>query len=154
MPTIPSPRDGPPTSRSSSAKSFNRSPGRTYSMSRLDQLSQPRKIRELDTLVEQKNNQQNQTYNASQNFGSNSMSRSMSHLAATGSSKYLKRSDNSRSMSTLPGVTVPRQTRAEKLRKKAREQQSQQTQGKIGNCLLNSTTKIFKKSLITKYFFP
>ncbi|XP_044015961.1 calponin homology domain-containing protein DDB_G0272472 isoform X21 [Aphidius gifuensis] len=27
MPTIPSPRDGPPTSRSSSAKAFNRSPG-------------------------------------------------------------------------------------------------------------------------------
>ncbi|XP_044015942.1 MAP7 domain-containing protein 2 isoform X4 [Aphidius gifuensis] len=142
MPTIPSPRDGPPTSRSSSAKAFNRSPGRTYSMSRLDQLSQPRKIRELDTLVEQKNNQQNQTYNGNQNFGSNSMSRSMSHLAATGSSKYLKRSDNSRSMSTLPGVTVPRQTRAEKLRKKAREQQSQQTQGvRSGEVTPNSPSR-------------
>ncbi|XP_076394175.1 uncharacterized protein LOC100883133 isoform X3 [Megachile rotundata] len=121
MPTIPSPRDGPPSSgRSSSAKAFTRSPGRTYSMSRLDQLAQPRKRpTELSTLTEQQ----------SQPLSASSMSRSMSHLAASGG-KSLKRSDNSRSMGTLPGaVPVPRPTRAERLRRKAREHQNHQQQG-------------------------
>lgn len=123
MPTIPSPRDTPPsTGRSSSAKAFTRSPGRTYSMSRLDQLAQPRKRpTELSTLTEQQ----------SQPLSASSMSRSMSHLAASGG-KSLKRSDNSRSMGTLPGaVPMPRPTRAERLRRKAREHQTQQQQGKI-----------------------
>lgn len=132
MPTIPSPRDGPPsTARSSSAKAFTRSPGRTYSMSRLDQLAQPRKraTEQLSTLTER---QQSQPLSAS------SMSRSMSHLAASGN-KSLKRSDNSRSMGTLPGaVPVPRPTRAERLRRKAREYQQQQQQGKNACCALNS----------------
>lgn len=129
MPTIPSPRDGPPsTARSSSAKAFTRSPGRTYSMSRLDQLAQPRKRaieQQLGTLAEQR--QQSQPLQSA-----SSMSRSMSHLAAPGAAKSLKRSDNSRSMGTLPGaVPVPRPTRAERLRRKAREyQQAQQQQGK------------------------
>ncbi|XP_015120876.1 MAP7 domain-containing protein 1 isoform X5 [Diachasma alloeum] len=126
MPTIPSPRDGPLSSRSPSAKAFTRSPGRTYSMSRLDQLSQPRKprINELSTL----NEQQQPHHNGGQNLGASSMSRSMSHLAAPGS-KTLKRTDNSRSMGTLPGaVPLLRPTRAEKLRRKAREQQNQQYQ--------------------------
>ncbi|XP_048514371.1 histone-lysine N-methyltransferase, H3 lysine-79 specific isoform X4 [Athalia rosae] len=118
MPTIPSPRDGiPSTGRSSSAKAFTRSPGRTYSMSRLDQLSQPRKRpSELSTLAEQQ----------SQPLGASSMSRSMSHLAAAGS-KSLKRSDNSRSMGTLPGATLtaPRPTKADRLRRRARDQQQQ-----------------------------
>lgn len=126
MPTIPSPRDGPPsTTRSSSAKAFTRSPGRTYSMSRLDQLAQPRKrtAEQLGTLTEQQQSQPLQ--NAS------SMSRSMSHLAAPGGAKSLKRSDNSRSMGTLPGAApMPRPTRAERLRRKAREHQQQQ-----GKCL-------------------
>lgn len=129
MPTIPSPRDGPPSSgRSSSAKAFARSPGRTYSMSRLDQLAQPRKRpTELSTLTEQQ----------SQPLSASSMSRSMSHLAASGG-KSLKRSDNSRSMGTLPGaVPMPRPTRAERLRRKAREHQNQQQQGKI--VLVHST---------------
>ena len=129
MPTIPSPRDGPPSSgRSSSAKAFTRSPGRTYSMSRLDQLAQPRKRpTELSTLTEQQ----------SQPLSASSMSRSMSHLAASGG-KSLKRSDNSRSMGTLPGaVPMPRPTRAERLRRKAREHQNQQQQGKA--VLVHST---------------
>ncbi|XP_046619911.1 ensconsin isoform X18 [Neodiprion virginianus] len=120
MPTIPSPRDVvPSTGRSSSAKAFARSPGRTYSMSRLDQLSQPRKRpSELSTLAEQQ----------SQPLGASSMSRSMSHLAAAGT-KSLKRSDNSRSMGTLPGaVPTPRPTRAERLRRRARDQHQQQQQ--------------------------
>ncbi|XP_074098947.1 uncharacterized protein LOC141527399 isoform X9 [Cotesia typhae] len=137
MPTMPSPRDTPPISgRSSSAKAFTRSPGRTYSMSRLDQLAQPRKPRvgELGTLSEQQSNpQHNPDRHSAQTLGASSMSRSMSHLAAPGSiskaSLSLKRSDNSRSMGTLPGaVPTPRQTRAEKLRRKAREQYAQQHQ--------------------------
>lgn len=123
MPTIPSPRDGPPptSARSSSSKAFTRSPGRTYSMSRLDQLSQPRKRpTELSTLTEQQQ---------AQPLGASSMSRSMCHLAASGA-KILKHSDNSRSMGTLPGsVPVPRPTRAERLRRKAREYQNHQQTG-------------------------
>ncbi|XP_046838087.1 capping protein inhibiting regulator of actin dynamics-like isoform X5 [Vespa crabro] len=134
MPTIPSPRDGPPTSgRSSSAKAFARSPGRTYSMSRLDQLSQPRKRpTELSTLTEQQ----------SQPLSGSSMSRSMSHLAAASGSKSLKRSDNSRSMGTLPGaVPMPRPTRAERLRRKARELHSQQQQDFSGDAKLTKDSK-------------
>ncbi|XP_063990462.1 MAP7 domain-containing protein 2-like isoform X9 [Diachasmimorpha longicaudata] len=139
MPTIPSPRDGPLSSRSSSAKAFTRSPGRTYSMSRLDQLSQPRKprINELSTL-----NEQQQHQNGGQNLGASSMSRSMSHLAAPGS-KTLKRTDNSRSMGTLPGaVPLLRPTRAEKLRRKAREQINQHQQGvRSGEVTPNSPSR-------------
>ncbi|XP_076676446.1 uncharacterized protein LOC143373266 isoform X8 [Andrena cerasifolii] len=134
MPTIPSPRDTPPsTGRSSSAKAFTRSPGRTYSMSRLDQLAQPRKRpTELSTLTEQQ----------SQPLSASSMSRSMSHLAASGG-KSLKRSDNSRSMGTLPGaVPMPRPTRAERLRRKAREHQTQQQQGiRSGEVTPNSPSR-------------
>lgn len=117
VPTIPSPRDGPASSRSS--KAFTRSPGRTYSMSRLDQLAQPRKpkLAELSTLTERQ----------AQPLAASSMSRSMSHLAASAAKNPLKRSDNSRSMGTLPGsAPVPRPTRAERLRRKAREYQQQQ----------------------------
>ncbi|XP_067212901.1 MAP7 domain-containing protein 1 isoform X9 [Linepithema humile] len=141
MPTIPSPRDGPPSAaRSSSAKAFTRSPGRTYSMSRLDQLAQPRKRateQPLGTLTEQR--QQSQPLQSA-----SSMSRSMSHLAAPGVAKSLKRSDNSRSMGTLPGaVPTPRPTRAERLRRKAREyQQAQQQQGiRSGEVTPNSPSR-------------
>ncbi|XP_071642626.1 uncharacterized protein [Temnothorax longispinosus] len=140
MPTIPSPRDGPPsTARSSSAKAFTRSPGRTYSMSRLDQLAQPRKRtaeQQLGTLTEQQQSQPLQS--------ASSMSRSMSHLAAPGGAKSLKRSDNSRSMGTLPGAApMPRPTRAERLRRKAREhQQAQQQQGiRSGEVTPNSPSR-------------
>ncbi|XP_018344031.1 PREDICTED: MAP7 domain-containing protein 1-like isoform X4 [Trachymyrmex septentrionalis] len=140
MPTIPSPRDGPPsTARSSSAKAFTRSPGRTYSMSRLDQLAQPRKRtteQQLGTLAEQQQSQPLQS--------ASSMSRSMSHLAAPGGAKSLKRSDNSRSMGTLPGAApMPRPTRAERLRRKAREyQQIQQQQGiRSGEVTPNSPSR-------------
>ncbi|XP_043499269.1 MAP7 domain-containing protein 2 isoform X5 [Polistes fuscatus] len=123
MPTIPSPRDGPPTSgRSSSAKAFARSP-------------------ELSTLTEQQ----------SQPLSGSSMSRSMSHLAAAAAAaaatasgtKSLKRSDNSRSMGTLPGaVPIPRPTRAERLRRKARELQNQQQQGiRSGEVTPNSPSR-------------
>ncbi|XP_025265346.1 inner centromere protein isoform X17 [Camponotus floridanus] len=138
MPTIPSPRDGPPsTARSFSAKAFTRSPGRTYSMSRLDQLAQPRKraTEQLGTLAEQR--QQSQPLQ-----GASSMSRSMSHLAAPGSTKSLKRSDNSRSMGTLPGAApMPRPTRAERLRRKAREHQQAQQGIRSGEVTPNSPSR-------------
>ncbi|XP_012277191.1 ensconsin isoform X5 [Orussus abietinus] len=134
MPTIPSPRDGLPSAgRSSSAKAFTRSPGRTYSMSRLDQLAQPRKRPgELSTLTERQ----------PQPLGASSMSRSMSHLAAPGV-KSLKRSDNSRSMGTLPGaVPISRPTRAERLRRKAREHRNHQQQGiRSGEVTPNSPSR-------------
>ncbi|KAM0725311.1 Reticulocyte-binding protein-like protein 2a [Formica fusca] len=139
MPTIPSPRDGPPsTARSFSAKAFTRSPGRTYSMSRLDQLAQPRKRateQQLGTLTEQR--QQSQPLQSA-----SSMSRSMSHLAAPGSTKSLKRSDNSRSMGTLPGAApMPRPTRAERLRRKAREHQHAQQGIRSGEVTPNSPSR-------------
>lgn len=111
-------------------------------MSRLDQLAQPRKRateQQLGTLAEQR--QQSQPLQSA-----SSMSRSMSHLAAPGAvAKSLKRSDNSRSMGTLPGaVPMPRPTRAERLRRKAREyQQAQQQQGKCVDRALNSTPSNF-----------
>lgn len=103
-------------------------------MSRLDQLAQPRKraTDQLGTLTEQQQQQ-------SQPLSASSMSRSMSHLAAPGA-KSLKRSDNSRSMGTLPGAApIPRPTRAERLRRKAREHQLAQQQGKRACRALNST---------------
>jgi hypothetical protein len=140
MPTIPSPRDRdastPTSGRSSSAKSFTRSPGRTYSMSRLDQLARPRRRTIPLTLAEHHNQQQQQQQQQEQqSLAASSMSRSMSHLATAQVARGgplqgpLKRTDNSRSMGTLPGAgastSVPRPTRAERLRRKAREHQSQ-----------------------------
>ncbi|XP_011502067.1 PREDICTED: WAS/WASL-interacting protein family member 1-like [Ceratosolen solmsi marchali] len=144
MPTIPSPRDrdasAPTSGRSSSAKSFTRSPGRTYSMSRLDQLAQPRRRTvplpqaEQQYQRQQQQSQQHQQHQQ-QSLAASSMSRSMSHLATAQAARGgprqgpLKRTDNSRSMGTLPGVgvstSVTRPTRAERLRRKAREHQSQ-----------------------------
>ena len=88
-------------------------------MSRLDQLSHPRKRpTELSTLTEQQ----------AKPLSASSMSRSMCHLAAS-EVKNLKRSDNFRSMGTLPGsVPIPRLTRAERFRRKAREYQNQNHQ--------------------------
>ncbi|XP_067013615.2 inner centromere protein isoform X4 [Anabrus simplex] len=123
MPTIPSPRDLTPTSVSSRPSSahvqnrpFSRSPGRAFSMSRLDQLAQPRIRRPL---------QEKAPAPPPPRFSSastKSMSRSMSHLAGSN----LRRTDASRSMSQLlgtpiPPVPPPRLTRAERLRQRARE---------------------------------
>ncbi|XP_058810552.1 ensconsin-like isoform X2 [Phymastichus coffea] len=83
----------------SSSKAFARSPGRTYSMSRLDRLAQPRRRAGPPAGLAQA-----------------SMSRSMSQLARPAPAPGLGRPDNSRSMGALPGPT-----RAERLRRKARE---------------------------------
>lgn len=107
MPTVPSSRDTAPSSsvsRNSSVCSSRRSPGRAFSMTRLDQLSQPR-IRKV-IINEQKALSQTNA----------DMSKSMTHLAA--GEKFLKRSGTSKSMVHLG---PPRMTRAERLRKLARE---------------------------------
>lgn len=102
MPTLPSPRDLTP----GRGQSFRptRSPGRAYSMSRLDILAQPRKLKIPAPTPP--------PHDAS-------LSRSMTHLAQ----QPLRRADTSRSMSQLsaPPAPPPRPTRAERLRKKARE---------------------------------
>lgn len=136
MPTIPSPRDFTPisSSRPSSVylqgnRPFSRSPGRAYSMSRLDQLSQPRRrpAAELASLHEKTHNPATL---GSSPATAKSMSCSMSHLAGSKQSQrggQLCRSDASRSMSQLTGsgqgypVAPPRSTRAERLRQRARE---------------------------------
>lgn len=97
MPTLPSPRDLTPRPM--------RSPGRAYSMSRLDILAQPRKPRVPVTEAAPARDP--------------ALSRSMTHLAQ----QPLRRGDTSRSMVQLSGPPVPppRVTRAERLRRKARE---------------------------------
>ncbi|XP_054269992.1 MAP7 domain-containing protein 1-like isoform X4 [Macrosteles quadrilineatus] len=94
MPTMPSPRDRPYSARS---------PGRAFSMSRLDILAQPRRPKPKEP---------------SGPATDPSLSRSMSHLAH----RPLQRKDTSRSMVQLHApVPPPRATRAERLRRKARE---------------------------------
>ncbi|XP_065201935.1 MAP7 domain-containing protein 2-like isoform X4 [Planococcus citri] len=122
MPTVPS-RDATQSScvsRNSSVCSSRRSPGRAFSMTRLDQLSQPRKPKTI--LTEQKGLSEANT----------DMSKSMTHLAGRSSgggsggsgadagekSQSLKRCATSKSMVHLG---PPRMTRAERLRKLARE---------------------------------
>lgn len=171
MPTIPSPRERsndvaagiPMSGRSSSAKSFTRSPGRTYSMSRLDQLAQPRSRRtqqaSSSTYPSPSSSADRQSLTAS------SMSRSMSHLApSVGGARLLgaplKRTDNSRSMGNLPGsgsrVATPRPTRAERLRRKAREHQQQQQlqhhQQQTGKKRTLLCFPILDRSLLISYF--
>ncbi|KAJ8665329.1 hypothetical protein QAD02_006991, partial [Eretmocerus hayati] len=167
IPTLPSPRDGclstsvysTLSGRSSSAgKPFSRSPGRTYSMSRLDQLAQPRR-RTAPPALADPHQLQTTPQQQQQSLASSSMSRSMSHLAHSRGPRHqqrdqsglmhgpLKRNDNSRSMGTLHGLGLtlslvaaassPRQTRAERLRRKAREhaQQQQQAQHQMSQYL-------------------
>lgn len=100
VPTLPSPRDLTPRPM--------RSPGRAYSMSRLDILAQPRKPRTAPVVEAAPERDP-------------ALSRSMTHLAAR--PQRLRRTDTSRSMVQLSGPPVPppRATRAERLRRKARE---------------------------------
>jgi hypothetical protein len=134
MPTIPSPRDLTPTSSSRPSsvhlqgnRPFSRSPGRAYSMSRLDQLSQPR--RRPATELAKLHEKTDPAMLGSSPTTAKSMSRSMSHLAGSRQShrgSRLHRSDASCSMSQLTGsgqghpVPPPRSTRAERLRQRAR----------------------------------
>ena len=116
MPTIPS-RDSPSTPP---RKSFTRSPGRAYSMSRLDQLAKPRKRpSELPSLAEVTSSPSFKPLHCPQQ---SSVSRSMSHLAPNKtvpqSQRSLRKID-SRSMHQLSAATPlppPRTTRAIQLR--------------------------------------
>lgn len=109
MPTIPS-RDRDTALSATPRKSIARSPGRAYSMTRLDQLAKPRrKHNDLPSLPESsiplKNSHQS------------SVSRSMSHLAfskqvASQPQKNLRKSDSMQQLSLIQ----PRPTRALQLR--------------------------------------
>ena len=130
IPTIPSPRDGPPSTRQSRRTSGN-TPNRAYSMSRLDQLSQPRKIlsRPGSSTSQSAPERPPRTGGSK---GTLSSAKSMGHLAGrlsvastNAGSQTLARSDTSRSMTQLcvtSPVPPPRMTRAERLRRRAREQ--------------------------------
>lgn len=118
MPTIPSPRDGGTNSRpTSGSRSLARTPGRAYSMARLDVLSQPR-------IVVHANNHFSQTLSGS----SKSMSRSTNHLVESRrfQSNSIMKTDTSKSMIQLQSkgssnnFIQPRMTRAQRLRNKAR----------------------------------
>lgn len=117
MPTIPS-RDQAPV-----RKPFTRSPGRAYSMSRLDQLARPRKRpTELPAVAE---TARPQTLRPLSRPQQSSVSRSMSHLAvskpapAQSSPQRPLRKSSSRSMHQLSvagTVPPPRPNRATQLR--------------------------------------
>lgn len=123
MPTIVSPRDLTPCSRPGSGSSSRRSPGRASSMTRLDGVGgggtgAPPPTRRLQL----------------------SSARSMSHLAGGGSGgggrsllSAKDRSTHHRSMIALNPVPPPRLTRAERLRKRAREFA---TGGAAGTCCI------------------
>ncbi|XP_017783657.1 PREDICTED: MAP7 domain-containing protein 2-like isoform X3 [Nicrophorus vespilloides] len=112
MPTIPS-KDSP---SSGNRKPFTRSPGRAYSMSRLDQLSKPRKRPDLAPVSETSSPRPlNHTQQSS-------VSRSMSHIAVSklGPPQRPLRKSDSRSMHQLSAgaapLPPPRTTRATQLR--------------------------------------
>ncbi|KAM7355595.1 MAP7 domain containing protein ensconsin isoform 2-T2 [Cochliomyia hominivorax] len=103
MPTIPSPRDGHYGSRSSLSNTPSRTPGRAYSMNRLDQLAQPirRNGEHIRAIMERQRREQMEMMDETEslgggrrsgkksNAGSNNskMSRSMIHLAGDGASR-------------------------------------------------------------------
>lgn len=115
MPTILSPRDLTPCSRPGSASSSRRSPGRASSMTRLDGAA-------ADAGA-------GAAYGGGGRGGPRLLSsaRSMSHLAGGGGGgrsvlgANKDRSTHHRSMIALNPVPPPRPTRAERLRKRARE---------------------------------
>jgi hypothetical protein len=106
-PTVPSPRETTPGSVQRGKSKA--SPGRAYSMSRLDILAQPRrgKLAQVTTVSTQERG------------GEASLSRSMSTLPQ-GKSTQLRKGTTSRSMLQLGApLPPPRPTRAEKLRRQA-----------------------------------
>uniref|UniRef100_A0A1A9WD33 MAP7 domain-containing protein n=1 Tax=Glossina brevipalpis TaxID=37001 RepID=A0A1A9WD33_9MUSC len=106
MPTIPSPRDGHYGSRSS--LSTPRTPGRAYSMNRLDQLAQPirRNGEHIRAILERERREQMEMLDETESIGSgqqrstaakktgrganSSISRSMTHLAGGGAQQRPK----------------------------------------------------------------
>lgn len=111
VPTIPAKE-----SISSSHKSLNHSPGRAYSMTRLDQLAKPRRRHDLPSLAE------TNSFRPLSSSSHSSVTRSMSHLAVSKTApsptrRELNKAD-SRSMQQLTEkpLSLPRTTRATQLR--------------------------------------
>lgn len=130
MPTIPV-RD---IASAPVRRPFARSPGRAYSMSRLDQLAKPRKKQtELPAVAETTPSQSFRPLSRPQQ---SSVSRSMSHLAVNKSGptqppKPLRKS-NSRSMHQLSlaaPLPPPRTTRATQLRQQKLTNTGAQSEG-------------------------
>lgn len=115
MPTIPSPREGTNSRPTSGSRSLARTPGRAYSMARLDILAQPRVVH-------------SSPFSQPLASSSKSMSRSTNHLVESKhfQSNTLTKTDASKSMVHLhskgPSTNFiqPRMTRAQRLRNKAR----------------------------------
>ena len=115
MPTIPSPRDGTTSRPTSGSRSLARTPGRAYSMARLDILAQPRVVH-------------SNPYSQPLSGSSKSMSRSTNHLVESKEfqSNTLTKKDTSKSMMQLHSkgqslnFILPRMTRAQRLRNKAK----------------------------------
>ncbi|XP_075162583.1 MAP7 domain containing protein ensconsin isoform X2 [Haematobia irritans] len=101
MPTIPSPRDGHYGSRSSLSNTPSRTPGRAYSMNRLDQLAQPirRNGEHIRAILERQRREHMEMMDETESLGggrrssgrksgsagsTSKMSRSMIHLAGEG----------------------------------------------------------------------
>ncbi|KAL9912163.1 MAP7 domain containing protein ensconsin isoform 11-T13 [Glossina fuscipes fuscipes] len=119
MPTIPSPRDGHYGSRSS--LSTPRTPGRAYSMNRLDQLAQPirRNGEHIRAILERERREQMEMLDETESISSghqrsgaakktgrganSSISRSMTHLAGGGAQQRPKYNLGSRSGNVTPG---------------------------------------------------
>ncbi|KAK9499197.1 hypothetical protein O3M35_003691 [Rhynocoris fuscipes] len=126
----------PTSGGSRTPRSTKTHPGRAYSMSRLDILAAPRRPK-LTTPPTAQQQQQSSSLRRSTGTGSTSVYRSMSLLPGTSASATgttiiasnsklgPKGAGHSRSMLQLGGagpIPPPRPTRAEKLRRKAREQ--------------------------------
>lgn len=115
MPTIPSPREGTNSRPTSGTRSLARTPGRAYSMARLDILAQPRTVH-------------TNTFSQPLSGSSKSMSRSTNHLVESKEfqSNTLAKRDTSKSMVHLHSKASslnfiqPRMTRAQRLRNKAK----------------------------------
>ncbi|KAK6637100.1 hypothetical protein RUM43_010774 [Polyplax serrata] len=115
MPTIPSPREGSNSRPTSGTRSLARTPGRAYSMARLDILAQPRVVH-------------TSTFSQPLSGSSKSMSRSTNHLVESKQfqSNTLAKTDTSKSMVQLhsKGSSLnfiqPRMTRAQRLRNRAK----------------------------------
>ncbi|XP_005178892.1 ensconsin isoform X3 [Musca domestica] len=117
MPTIPSPRDGHYGSRSSLSNTPSRTPGRAYSMNRLDQLAQPirRNGEHIRAIMERERREQMEMMDETESLGGGrrsgrksaggsgtKMSRSMIHLAGEGAPRP-KYNLGSRSGNVTPG---------------------------------------------------
>ncbi|XP_075162586.1 MAP7 domain containing protein ensconsin isoform X5 [Haematobia irritans] len=119
MPTIPSPRDGHYGSRSSLSNTPSRTPGRAYSMNRLDQLAQPirRNGEHIRAILERQRREHMEMMDETESLGggrrssgrksgsagsTSKMSRSMIHLAGEGAPRP-KYNLGSRSGTVTPG---------------------------------------------------